>query len=241
MARKRRRRRSRESTRAVQDQVVLDPDVPIHDFFECIDLDKPWGLGEALSNLRYCFETGYFLQWEAIVRQEQGLRLTRAQKGALSGLVSFGDETDDRVLYIDEIARPSEPCDETVIEGWPGLVENLEKYGQDLSLPEGVTSPLDVIPADLRHRLWLQTCFDALGGLGQDKELTLEDERQQVRVGWFIDLLREHKDTVEHFDLTLETLLTRVILLPKDAEIFVKMIMDQLGFTSPQDRLADFL
>jgi hypothetical protein len=263
MARKRRRRRSRESTRAVQDQVVLDPDVPIHDFFECIDLDKPWGLGEALSNLRYCFETGYFLQWEAIVRQEQGLRLTRAQKGALSGLVSFGDETDDRVLYIDEIARPSEPWyeivreiaprllqepfrtykvyDETVIEGWPGLVENLEKYGQDLSLPEGVTSPLDVIPADLRHRLWLQTCFDALGGLGQDKELTLEDERQQVRVGWFIDLLREHKDTVEHFDLTLETLLTRVILLPKDAEIFVKMMMDQLGFTSPQDRLADFL
>lgn len=263
MVRKRRRRRSRKSKRATQNQVVLDPDVPTHDFFERINLDKPWGLEEACDNLLYYLETGYFLQWEAVVRQEQGLRLTRAQKEALSNLISFSDEEGDRILYIDEIARPSEPWYEivrkiaplllqepfktykvhyaVVIEGWPNLAEHLEKYGQDLSLPEGMTSPFDIIPVDLRHRLWLQTCFDALSGLGQDKELTLENERQQDRVEWFIGLLREHKDTVQHFDLTIETLLTRVILPPKDEKILTEMMTEQLGLTSLQDHLADFL
>ena len=48
------------------------------------------------------------------------------------------------------------------------------------------------------------------------------------RIEEFISLLRDHKDTVQYFDLTLETLLTRVIMPPRDEKLFVTMIMDQL-------------
>jgi hypothetical protein len=263
MARKRRRRRSQRSKRTAQNQVSLDANVPTQDFFEHINLDDPGDLDKALNNLVFDLKAGYFLQWEAVVRQEQGLRLTKAQNKALSSLISFSDEEDDRILYIDEIARPSERWYEiarkivprllqepfktfeiryaAVTEGWLKLAECLEEYAQDLPLPEGVTSPLNIFSVELCHRLWLQTCFAALSGLGQDEELTLENEGQQDRVEWFIDLLKEHKDTVQYFDLTLETLLTRVILPPKDEKVFAEMMMEQLSLISPQDHLADFL
>ena len=260
MARKRRRRRSR---RTAKDQIPLDPDVPTYDYLGDVDLDDPGDVDQALDHLIDAIKTGYFLQWEAVVRQEQGLPLTRKQKRILTSLISFGAEEDDRILYIDEIPRPKEPWYEiakkiaphilrepfrtdegmywAMHEGWPTLVEVLEVHGQDLSLPEGAQSPLDIFPADLRHRLWLQTCFDALSGLGQSEELTLENERQQDRIKWFIGLLKERKDTVRYFDLTLETLLTRVIMPPKDERIFVVMMTQDLGLVSSQDRLADFL
>lgn len=202
------RRKRKRSKRAVQSQVPFDPSVPTCDYFEYIDLDNPGDIDQVLDNLIHDIKTGYFLQWEAVVRQEQGLPLTKKQKKALDRLIHFGDEDDDRILYIDEIPRPREPwyeiarkivprilrelfrTDESMYwamhEGWPTLVETLESHGRDLSLPEGVKSALDIFPVDLRHRLWLQVCFDALSGLGQDKELTLENERQQDRVTWFI-------------------------------------------------------
>jgi hypothetical protein len=260
MTRKRRRRRSR---RAAKDQIPLDPDVPTYDYLEYINLDDPGFVDQALDNLIDGIKTGYFLQWEAVARQEQGLPLTRKQKRALDSLIRFSDEEDGRILTIDEMPRPKEPWYEiarkivsrilrepfrtdegmywAMHEGWPTLVEVLEVHGQDLSLPEGAESPLDIFPADLRHRLWLQTCFDALSGLGQSEELTLENERQQDRIKWFIGLLKERKDTVRYFDLTLETLLTRVIMPPKDERIFVVMMTQDLGLVSSQDRLADFL
>ncbi len=74
----------------------------------------------------------------------------------------------------------------------------LEEHGQELSLPEEVSSLLDLFPHDLQHRLWLQTCFDALSGLGQEEELTLENEGQQHRVESFIERLRDHQDTVHY-------------------------------------------
>jgi hypothetical protein len=260
---KKRRRKQKKLKRAPQSPVHLDPNVPTSDYLGYIDLDDPGDIDQALDNLIYDIRTGYFLLWEAAIRQEQGLRLTRKQKQALSSLISFSDEEDDRILYIDDMPRPSEPWYEiarkiaphilhepfrtdagmwwAMHEGWPTLVEVLETHGRDLSLPEGVESPLDIFPVDLRHRLWLQTCFDALSGLGQDEELTLENERQSDRVQWFIRCLKEHKDTVQYFDLTLDKLLTRVIMPPKDEKIFVKMMMEQLGLTSPQERLADSL
>jgi hypothetical protein len=86
----------------------------------------------------------------------------------------------------------------------------------------------------------LQACFDALHGLGQEDELTLANPEQQDRVEWFINLLREHKESVQYFDLTLDDLLTRVILPPKDRAILIEMMLRQLGMTS-QDHLAKFL
>lgn len=107
---------------------------------------------------------------------------------------------------------------------------------------EGAKSPLDIFPVDLRHRLWLQTCFDALGGLGQDEDLTLENEEQRgYRMDWFIRCLRKHRDSVQHLDLTLDDLLTKVVMPSRDEKVFVQIVMDRLGLTSTQERLADFL
>ncbi|MDY7077551.1 MAG: hypothetical protein SXV54_11580 [Chloroflexota bacterium] len=198
------------------------------------------------------------------MRQEQGLRLTKKHKKALSDLIWFGGTEDDHIWYIDEIPRPSElwyiiaekiaphmlvePFRTTdggwwaTYEGWPTLVEVLEEHGQDLSLPQGAESPFDIFPIDLQHRLWLQTCFDALSGLGQEDELTLENKEQRdYRMKWFIRCLKEHKDAVQYLDLTLDDLLTRVIMPPKDEKIFVEIVMEQLGVTLRQDHLAGFL
>jgi hypothetical protein len=55
-------------------------------------------------------ESGYYVQWDAVIREEKGLPLTDAQDDALSELISFVDDDDDEpVLYINEIPRPKAP------------------------------------------------------------------------------------------------------------------------------------
>lgn len=258
MTRRRRRKRRR------QNEAHIDRSVPTYDHLEHIDLDDPGAIDQALDNLIHNIETGYFLQWEAVVRQERGLRLTQKQEEALGNLIYFGDDADDRILYIDEIPRPKEPWYEiarkiiprlleepfrtdagmywAMYEGWPTFVETLETHGQDLPLPQDADSPLEIFPVDLRHRLWLQTCFDALSGLGQDEELTLANKRQrESRMNWLIQCLREHKDTVKYFDLTLEKLLTKVIMPPQDEKIFVDLMRERLDLASLQEPLTDSL
>ena len=93
----------------------------------------------------------------------------------------------------------------------------------------------------MRHRLWLQMCFDQLSGLGQEDELTLKNEEQQDRIQWFVRDLREHKESIEFLDLTLEKLLKVLILPPQDEPIFVEMMKEQLGLSSMQDRIAERL
>ncbi len=133
--------------------------------------------------------------------EEQGLPLTKKQEAALGELIDFSDGGDNRVLYIDEIPRPNEPWHVILnqivphilvepfrtadvhygvhAEGWRNLIDCLGKHGDGLSLPSGAPSPLEVVPLELRHKLWLQDCFDALSGLGQDEDLTLENEEQR--------------------------------------------------------------
>jgi hypothetical protein len=202
--------------------------------------------------------------WEAVVCEEQGLPLTAKQKKALGSLLDFNDEEDDDgVLYIDEMPRPSEPwyvilnklvphlliepyrtfdCHEEVkCDGWNLIVTALREHGQDLSLPAGVESPEEVVTVEMRHKLWLQWCFNDLSGLGQEKELTLEDAEEHYRIEWLIDHLRECKDTVAFFELTLESLLTMVILPEKDQPLFAKLMQEKLGLASAQEQIADRL
>lgn len=239
------------------------PDIPTYDYIEDHHLDDMWGLQEAVSNFIYKMEDGQFLAWEAVIAHEQGLPLTERQQTALGELLNFGDPEDDRVLYINEIPRTSEPwytilnkivprllvepfrtsdvpC-EVQCEGWRDLMQCLAKHAGGLSLPPGISSAGEVVPAEVRHKLWLQDCFDALSGLGQDEELTLEREEQQDRVDILIDCLQDHKDTVQFSDLTLSSLLERVILPERDKPIFVKMMQEKLGLKSTEDRIADFL
>ena len=130
---------------------------------------------------------------------------------------------------------------DVIYDGWRNLTAALEKHGRELSLPEGVDRPVDVVPADLRHKLWLQTCFVHFGGLGQGDDLTLSNEEQQDRIEKFIQDLRKHKESVEFFDLTLEAMLRMLILPSQDEPIFVRMMQEQLGLSSMQDRIAEHL
>lgn len=245
-------------------KIPYNQDIPVYDFLEDHDLDTEWGIGECLDNLIFSIKGGHFLRWEAVVRNEQRLPLTKKQQEALDELISFSDDEDELILYIDEMPRPSEPWYETIKkvvpklildpfeayeihneiyhEEWPRLVECLEEHAQDLSLPKGITSPIDVIPAGIRHRLWLQYCFDVLSGLGQEEELTLENEDQKSwRIEGFIDTLKECKDSVKYYNLTIEKLLKLVKLPPKDEKILVESMLEKLGMESISEKLYDVL
>lgn len=238
----------------------FDPDIPTHDFFENGSLDDLWNLQEAVDNFVNWVEEEQFLTWEAVACEEQGIRLTPRQKKALGELLNFNDEEDDEILYIDEIPRPSEPwhvilnkivphlliepyrtfdCHEEVkCDGWNQIATALREHGKGLSLPPGVESEEAVVPAELRHKLWLQFCFNDLSGLGQEEELTLDDPEEHYRIDWFIDHLRERKDSVAFFALTLDLLRSRVVLPEKDRPIFLKLMQEKLGMASGQEQIA---
>jgi len=239
------------------------PKIPTDDFFSGRNLDDIFDVEEAVENFIFEMEDDRFLTWEAVVCHEQGLPLTRQQQAVLSELINFGDPDDEQILYINETPRTTEPWyeifrkiaphllvepfrsldthTEVQCDGWANLVYCLAKHGGGPSLPQGTTTPVEVVPTELRHKLELQSCFDALSGLGQFDDATLEREDQHYRVDDFIDSLREHKDSVAHFDLTLDSLLTRVILADRDKPVFVKMMQEKLGLKFTTDRIADHL
>jgi len=131
--------------------------------------------------------------------------------------------------------------DEIYHDGWKRLVECLEKYAQNLSRPKGITSPIDVIPPITRHRLWLQDCFDPLSGLGQEDDLTLVEEENSWRVEAFINALKECRDSVEYYELTLENLNKFVKLPPKDEKILIESMQDKLEIKSLPEKLHKVL
>ena len=245
--------------------IDYDQGIPVYDFFEYYDINSDLDLPELLDDLVFSIKEGYFLRWEAVLNNEQGLPLTRKQQETLDELINFSDDDNDEpVFYINEIPRPSEPWYETVrkvapklilhpfktyglhdgiyYEGWPMLVECLEYYGKDLSFPEGISSPMDIIPPKISHRLWLQFCFDELSGLGQEEELTLENEDQKPwRIKNFIDDLKEHKASVKYYDLSLKNLFEFVELPPRDEKILVESMKEKLGIKSISDKLFDVL
>ena len=103
-----------------------------------------------------------------------------------------------------------------------------------------MASPVELIPADLWHKCGSGSAH-ALSGLGQFEESTLQREEEQDRIDQFIDNLRACKDSVAYLDLTLDSLLTRVILPDGDKPIFVQMMREKLGLKSTTDRIADHL
>ena len=200
---------------------------------------------------------------DAHLHRMQGIPLTRRQKNVLRELLNFSDEGDEAVLYIDEVPRFSQPWhvllnaivprlliepyrtfdlhDEVICDGWKRIVTALGEHGEGLSLPPGAQSTETVVPAELRHKLWLQSCFDALSGLGQDESLTLEDPEQQHRIEWFIDSLRESQDSVAFLRLTLESLGARVLLPARDQPLFVALMKERLGLHSEREPIAGVL
>lgn len=256
------RKKKNQPTRPAKMRWVFDPDIPIHDFFEGRSLDDAGTLQEAVDNFIYKLEKSDFLTWEAVVCEEQGVPLTALQQKALSSLLSFNEEADDQILYIDGIARPSERWhvilnkivphlliepfrtfdmhEDVKADGWRRITKTLEQHAQGLSLPPGVAAHKEVVPADLRHKLWLQHCFEILGGLGQEEDLYL-DEEDPWRVDEFINRLRECKESVAHFGLTLDSLLIRITFPERDRPVFIQLMQAKLGLGSAQERIADHL
>lgn len=240
---------------------VTVSDIPVYDFFSDHDLNHD--IDECIENLIFDFKSGYFFIWEAVVREEMGLPLSKRQEEALDELLGFSDDGGP-ILYIDETPRPKAPWYEIIRKvvpelivdpfktfevynevygtGWPAIVDCLENYASELTLPEGVSSPIEVISPEIRHKLWLQYCFDSLGGLGQDEDLTLEDEEQRLwRIEDFIDSLKEFRESVVFFDLTLERLIKLLIMRPKDEKILIETLQHELGIKSVSDKLGDVL
>lgn len=255
----------KQSLHFIPPEFFSDPEAPTSDFFEHRNLNNHGDLEGLLQDFIFEMESGYFLQWEAVIRKEHDLALAKAHKEALTELMSFNDDEDDdeRILYIDEIPRPAEPWYEiagkiashlvveqfktyeshfaVTTEGWPEMVECLKEHGGDLSRPVGAKSPIEVIPAEIQHRLWLQHCFEALSGLGQPGVRGLEEPDTHFRIEEFVDRLRKCKNSVQFLDLTLEKLLTTLILPPNDAKIFVELMLKKLEMSSAKDQLAEFL
>jgi len=117
--------------------------------------------------------------------------------------------------------------------------EAIDDYGDDLPLPEGISIPINVVPATTRHKLWIQWCFSVLEGIGQTKEINLEE--QFYRIENFIDILKDCQDSVEYLQLTLKKLLTILIIPPKDQGILVDTIIGKLKIPSSDHSMADYL
>src|SRR3954471_6149949 len=98
-----------ERNASLENEWEFGPDVPTYDFFEHRDVRVESDLEWLLNDLIYALERGDFLRWEAVVCQELGLPLTERQRQAVSELLNFtAQPDDDRILYIDGIARPSQ-------------------------------------------------------------------------------------------------------------------------------------
>jgi hypothetical protein len=245
-----------------------DQKVPTYDFVgEHGSIDDLGDVESLLEDFINSIEDGYFLQWEAVERIERGLPLTPHQQRAMEDLYSFSEDPDQPIWYIDEIARPLEPWHVIIqkiakwllvdplrtsdfhfacaTEGWPNLYECMEAPENRLMPPDGMASPIDVVPEELQHRLWLQSCFDPLVGIGQptyqeDPEvIRLKDD--PYRVEEFIEELKKHRNTVESLNLTLENML-KILVMPKDDEkFFVTLMKKNLGLESRQTLLSGCL
>ena len=245
--------------------------VPTRDRLEGLNLEKVPDLETAVEGFIHDLEFHKYLAWEVVIREEQGLHLDREQQVQRDQLFAFPDEDDDdledpaseRILTIDELERPAEPWYETfrkivshlpvgefqtaeyhyelIIEGWDLMMEALDEHGEALSLPEGVSSPEEVIPPEIRHRLWLRTCLDPLEGIGQDEHRTLANPDEHWRIESFVESLKLCKDNVCYLDLTPERLLAVLVLPEKDEPIFTRMFMDAIGLESMSELIADRL
>ncbi len=236
------------------------PEVPVRDFFESLDLSRPADLTEAVENFIRGMEKDEFRTWEAFIREEQGLYTMPILVDLTDEPMSFEPAIIDPVCYLDDMERCNEPwyellrriaprllierlrtgdvLDEVFLDGWPRIAAWVVLRARGLSLPEGVRRPLDVVPAETRHRLWLQFCCEPLCGLGQAGELTLANEEEHRRIDEFLDLMHQHRDSVEFLGLTLDGLLDRCELPDRDRPIFIRMVSDRLGLSGTDDLLA---
>ncbi len=233
----------------------FDPDVPVCDFFEGLDLDDPIGLLLAAERFVDDMETDLFRGWEAVIRREQGLPTTAFLRELADDRTA---DSRSRTLYIDDIARFQEPwyeilrkiaprmLPETGVTAdqpglatlWPRVARAIDEHGHGLSLPEGVSAPLDVLPLDLQHELWLHACLSWLSDIGQTLQSSLRGHAPHERFSLFLGLLRGHRESVRFLELTLDGLLERLTLREEDRRSLAEMMRRRLELAESSDPLT---
>ena len=241
------------------DWILSCEGVPSHDFLE--GLDEPDPGDSAVSpaeDFADATSRGYFVTWEGLIRLEQGLSLSAAEKKAVHSL--FPASSGRRVLYVDGLPRPRrswhetlkriaeallldkvdtvDPGDPSQIEAWQTLERALREAGKGLRLPPGAASPLDVLQPPTRWRLELHSCLITLCGIGQNPMLTLTDpDERRSRVRDLLHELADHADCVQA--LTLDTLLARLLMPRREKRILEQALRRRLALGSPGDPLAE--
>jgi hypothetical protein len=249
--------KGKRPARAIDWNEAVADGAPTRDFLEDRRLADPGDLEDLVRDFVGDLESGYFATWEAVVRDEQDLPLDRRQKKLLDQLMSFEDEDyEDRVFYVNEIPRPSEPWYQTlralaaalvrapldtashyavITEGWLELVAAVDEHAEGLSLPADAAAPLEVVAEDLRHRLWVQSCCAPLLGIGQDvggEAASLASADEAWRFDEMVELLAEHEASVRALGLSLDTLGTFVTLPEDDAALLARLLRERLGLAS---------
>jgi len=234
---------------------------PTYDFFEGKDTTSNFELEEILDDFIYSLESGYFSTWEAVVRKEKNKKLNKFQRKQLAQLINFGEEEIEEILYIDEIPRPNKKWYEIALEianklfrgrikayeihsslgmeGWSNLKDSIEEYGEDLSKPKGIKNILDIIPEELQHKLEIQEAIDCLVGLGQEKELGLDNPDQNFRIKELIIDLKEKIVSVEYLKLSIEKIVTEFIELREEDRIkFEEKMIESLGLENINEDIS---
>lgn len=241
-------------------------DVPTEGFWPVDEsLDNPAVLEEAVELFIDYLEEGSFLTWEAVIREEQGLPLSRAHKKSLKELLSFSDEPDDeRVLAINEVPRPPEPWYETFrelvsalphppldttgcyyetqLQGWDSLVEAVTEHAKGLERPENLAGPLEVIEESRRHELWILHCCEVMVGIGQAEELSLSNQEQaEWRIRELCDRLQEQRDSVALLNLTVGGLADYLRMPAKEEKLLRAQLLKILKASSSEQLLFPLL
>ncbi len=163
--------------------------VRTQDWIGC-DLKNPANLERCVYRLVQDLESEFFAWWEVTVREEQGL----SPIPLLGEVIEQCDPDEIRdprpTLPWYEIVRqivprmlfdgfdPKNRRQHEIAARWPSLAAAIEEHGYGLSLPAGVNGPLDVVPGELRERLWQQFALieppAPLPAVGGSEFLTLE-------------------------------------------------------------------
>lgn len=242
------------------------PEVPTRDLLAGLDLQQPRDLQRAVDLFLDHVEQEIFHSWEAVVAVEQGCSLTPDQQATWEDIERLGVERDPvhgTVLRLQQQPRPSEPWYDTLnrivpslridpfvtaeshpvirLHGWEQLAEALADYGSDLTRPTPVQRASHVVPAELRHRLWLQYCCCELEQFGAQPHETLREPSEAARVTGLIERLGRRRTSVQFLQLTLASLLQYLILPEREVPLFQDLVRGLLGVRSEHDLLANFL
>lgn len=189
-----------------------------------------------VDDLIWQLESGYTRKWEAVLRHEQRLPLTAAQRDIVETLGA--DEK--RVELIDRVPRPcepwyhafdrlldeliferpstDEPIDDALFNCAPRLLDAVRAHAAELSLPPGVDSLADLLADERVSRIHVQRLFDAISGLGQrygDQPISLADPEQHSRRAMLAKAYEREREHFERLGLSLPTWL-RWVEMPDD-------------------------